>query len=338
MTNTTKAAKLSANKQKPIERFTGKIICGDTLKILRTLPDESVDCVITSPPYWALRNYNVEGQIGLEPTIEEYLEKLANVFREIYRVLKPEGTAWVNFGDTYANKTKGGQKNKPQHNIFDSLNRRATFAQLKPNLNIRPKSLCLIPSRFALQMIEAGWILRNEIIWHKSNVMPQSFRDRFTVDFEKLFFFTKSGKYFFDQQFEPLKNPERLKKPYRNPNNFHKWQNADKTLPINHEAMERSRPRVLKTGRNKRCVWSIGTSQFKGEHFAVFPERLVETPVKAGCPDGGIVLDPFMGSGTTAVVARRLGKQFIGIDLNPDYVTLAEQRLSQMEMKPANNW
>jgi DNA modification methylase len=154
---------------KPIEKLTNKIICGDSLEILKTIPSDSIDCVVTSPPYWALRDYNEKGQIGLESSIEEYLEKLLAVFDEVRRVLKASGTCWVNFGDTYANKTKGGHRNKPQGNMYDSLTKRATFPKLKTELSIPPKSLCMIPSRFALKMIEQDWILRNEIIWHKPN-------------------------------------------------------------------------------------------------------------------------------------------------------------------------
>ena len=296
------------------------------------MPTESVDCVVTSPPYWALRDYRVKGQIGLESSIEEYLARLMAVFAQIHRVLKPEGTCWVNFGDTYANKTKGGRKNKLRHNIFDSLNR-ASFPVFTPRLDIPPKSLCLIPSRFAIRMIEEqGWILRNEIIWHKPNAMPQSFKDRFTVDFEKLFFFTKSPKYSFTQQFEPLKNVERLQRRRLNPASPHKWKTGSPWLPFSSRSLEASRVKTLRAGgRNRRAVWSISTSQFKGKHFAVFPERLVETPIKAGCPSGGIVLDPFMGSGTTAAVAKRFGRRFIGIELSANYAKLGRERISQTE-------
>lgn len=325
-----KAKSPSKNKeifQKSIESFVNKIICGDSLQVLKKLPDESIDCVVTSPPYWMLRNYNVKGQIGLEPSIEEYLEKLMNVFTEIRRVLKPTGTCWVNFGDTYANKTKGGHRNKPQNNMFDSLTKRAAFPKLKTELSIPSKSLCLIPSRFTIKMIEQGWILRNEIIWHKPNVMPQSVRDRFTVDFEKMFFFVKSRRYYFRQQYEKLKNPERLKRRLLNPSNKHK-QTESYWFSRNSESMKKSRLKMLETGRNKRCVWTIGTTNFAGEHFAVYPAKLIETPIKAGCPEGGIVLDPFVGSGTTAVVAKRLGRNFIGIELSMEYSKLAKSRMS----------
>lgn len=316
---------------KPIEKFTNKIICGDALKILKTIPSESIDCVVTSPPYWALRDYGVKGQIGLESTIEEYLEKLLAVFDEFKRVLKLSGTLWINFGDTYANKTKGGHRNKPQGNIYDSLSKRATFPRLKAEINIPAKSLCLIPARFAVKMIEQGWILRNEIIWHKSNAMPQSVRDRFSVDFEKIFFFVKNRKYFFRRQFEPLKNPGELKRRYSNPFEQHSYRKAAGRNYKSQEAIKRSQMEILKKGKNKRSVWTIGTGTANGNHFAVYPPRLIETPVLAGCPENGIVLDPFMGSGTTALVAERLGRKYIGIDLNSEYVKLARNRLKNIE-------
>lgn len=325
---------LSAHiSSKPIEFFTDKIIGGDAEKVLKKLPDESVDCVVTSPPYWALRDYGVAGQIGLEPSIEAYLERLVAVFTEIRRVLKPTGTLWVNFGDTYSNKTKGGYRNKPQNNMYDRLSRRATFPKLKIELDIPAKSLCLIPARFALRMIEQNWILRNEIIWHKPNVMPQSAKDRFTVNFEKVFFFVKERKYYFRQQFEPLKNRERLKRRLLNPEKSHK-QTESYWFSANPKLSEKRRLKMLEKGRKKRCVWTIGTTSFGGQHFAVYPERLVETPILAGCPEGGIVLDPFSGSGTTAVVAKKLNRRFIGIELNPAYVKLAQKRLRKLQITP----
>lgn len=318
--------------QKPLEKLLNKIICGDALQTLKKLPDESVDCVVTSPPYWALRDYDVKGQIGLESSIEEYLEKLLAVFDEVKRTLKPTGTCWVNFGDTYANKTKGGQDNKLQNNIFDSLTERSVIPKLKLKLNIRPKSLCLIPSRFAIKMIERGWILRNEIIWHKPNAMPQSVKDRFTVDFEKVFFFVKERKYYFQQQFEPLKNPNELRRRYSNPFEKHIYWKLTGRTHKNLEAVKRSQREILKRGRNKRSVWLIGTGVKNGSHLAVYPPRLAEIPILAGCPKNGIVLDPFVGSGTTAAVAQKLKRNYIGIDLNKDYVKMAKQRLYQISL------
>ena len=318
--------KAKQNIQKPIEFFINKIICGDALKVLKTIPDESIDCVVTSPPYWALRDYGVKGQIGLEPSIEEYLEKLILIFDEAKRVLKPSGTCWVNFGDTYANKAKGGHRNKIQNNIFDSLTERSVIPKLKTELSIPSKSLCLIPSRFAIRMVEKGWILRNEIIWHKPNAMPQSIKDRFTVDFEKMFFFVKSRKYYFKRQFEPLRNPQELRRKLSNPFEKHIYRKLNGRKYKSLEAIKRSQKEILKTGRNKRCVWTIGTGVSNGNHYAVYPPKLIETPILAGCPENGIVLDPFIGSGTTAIVAKKLRRNFIGIELNPEYSKLAWKR------------
>ncbi|MCD9187018.1 MAG: site-specific DNA-methyltransferase [Pyrinomonadaceae bacterium] len=313
---------------KPINAFINKIVCGDSLKVLKTIPAASIDCVITSPPYWALRDYGVNGQIGLEPRITEYLDKLILIFDEVKRVLKPSGTCWVNLGDTYANKTKGGQRNKPQNNIFDALTARAVIPKLKTDLEIPAKSLCLIPAQFALQMIEKGWILRNEIIWHKPNAMPQSVKDRFTVDFEKLFFFVKQRRYYFKRQFEPLKNPNELKRRYSDPYENHRYRKSLGRVAKSLERMKQSQKEILERGRNKRCVWTIGNGMSRSNHFAVFPEKLIETPILAGSSVGGIVLDPFLGSGTTAIAAKKLNRKFIGIDLNPEYVKLAKRRLS----------
>lgn len=312
-----------------IYKYLNRIISGDSLKILKRLPSESVDCVVTSPPYWMLRDYRVKGQIGLEASIEDYLKKLLNVFAEIRRVLLPAGTVWVNFGDTYANPSKGGQQNEVRGDLFDSLTKRAKLPKLKTKLTISAKSLCLIPERFAIKMIEAGWILRNQIIWHKPNVMPQSVRDRFTVDFEKMFFFVKQKRYYFERQYEPLKSPEEMRRKFSNPFVNHHYRQTLRKRQTNLEVVKQAQAAILKRGRNKRCVWSIGTGTTNGNHSAVYPPRLIETPIKAGCPKDGIVLDPFMGSGTTAVVAKRLGRNFIGIELNKNYVKLSKQRLQK---------
>lgn len=321
---------------KSVEQFTNKIIGGDSLEVLKTLPSESIDCIVTSPPYWALRDYGVRGQIGLEENFEEYLEKLISVFDEIKRVLKSSGTCWVNFGDTYANKTKGGQRNKPQGNIFDSFSKRPPFEKLKTSLAVPPKSLCLIPSRFAIRMIDRGWILRNEIIWHKSNAMPQSVKDRFTVDFEKVFFFVKSKKYYFKQQYESLKHPEELKRRYSNPYENHRYWKFDRRAPKSLKKIKASQKEILQKGRNKRCVWTIGNGQSIFNHYAVFPEKLIETPILAGCPSDGIILDPFIGSGTTALAAKKLKRNFIGIELNPEYVKIAKNRFKLIKTSPTS--
>src|SRR5947209_6891825 len=195
-----------------------RILCGDALKVIQRLPSDSIDCVITSPPYWALRDYGVKGQLGLEPSFHDYLDKLCEVFDEVRRVLKPDGTCWVNMGDTYSSPMKGGGgTGQTGDGVYDRLKRRAGFGPVKLKTGLPPKTLCQIPARFAIEMIERGWLLRNEIIWWKPNCMPQSARDRFTVDFEKVFFFVKSRRYYFKQQYEEVKDKNRLKRRFFDP-------------------------------------------------------------------------------------------------------------------------
>jgi site-specific DNA-methyltransferase (adenine-specific) len=313
----------------PSPKYLNRIIGGDAVTVLRRLPAESIDCVVTSPPYWSLRDYGVEGQLGLEPSPEMYIERLCAVFDEIKRVLKPSGTCWVNLGDAYATRSsKTGKLPKhPQPIRSPAANRALDFK--RPSSRLPGKCLVQLPSRFAIEMISRGWVLRNEIIWHKPNCLPQSARDRFTVDFEKLFFFVKQRRYHFRQQFEPLQGRDRMLRRLINPENDHKREYGDRYVSaINPSSAEASRRRILRRGRNKRSVWRISVRPFRDRHFAVYPPALIETPIMAGCPKGGVVLDPFMGSGTTALVARRLGRNFVGIELNPDYIRLARRRLS----------
>jgi len=300
-----------------------QVIQGDCLEVLKTLPDESVDMVITSPPYWALRDYGVDGQLGLETTFQEYITKLCDIFDEVKRVLKKEGTCWVNIGDTY---NSGGNyrvdsDDKPAK--IDHIQRGRVKVDTKEQ-GLPNKCLIQIPSRFAIEMTNRGWILRNEIIWHKPNCMPSSVTDRFTVDFEKLFFFTKSKKYYFEQQLEPYTEP------------INRW-GGTMVKRINgsdeYGVAQRIRDyRPVKEGKNKRTVWSINTKSFSEAHFAVYPEKLCETPIKAGCPIGGIVLDPFFGAGTTGLVAKKLGRDYVGIELNPEYIDIINKRLSQQSL------
>ena len=289
-----------------------KIYQGDCLEVLKSFPDDSIDMVMTSPPYWALRDYGVEGQLGLEPTFQEYITKLCDIFDEVKRVLKKEGTCWVNMGDTYS----GGVNNNDKKKVDGAK----TIKPIKA-VGVQDKCLLQIPSRFAIEMTARGWILRNEIIWHKPNCMPSSVKDRFTVDFEKLFFFTKSKKYYFETQYEeatsisgkPSKPSAEMTKAYLgNPPTFTR--------------------KVGEQGRNKRCVWRITTKPYKEAHFATYPEALCETPIKAGCPVGGTVLDPFFGAGTTGLVAKKLGRNYIGIELNPEYIKIVEERLKQQTL------
>jgi len=273
-------------------------------------------------------------ELGLEPTFEEYITKLCNVFDEVKRILRDDGTCWVVIGDTYMGNSsyseagrqgygndKIGMINKekwqdPKYKAAGNSRLRAR-EHIKSG-NVRSKSLCQIPFRFAIKMVNRGWILRNTIIWHKESCMPSSVKDRFTVDFEYVFFFSKSKKYYFETQREPHKNSsiERTKHPWdghREPMSAYVGMDISKMCHPD--------------GRNKRCVWTINPKPFKESHFAVYPEELCETPIKAGCIKNGIVLDPFFGAGTTGLVALKQNKKFIGIELNKEYIKIAKNRL-----------
>jgi len=303
-----------------------KIYQGDTLTVLKTFPDEAVDMVITSPPYYALRDYGVEGQIGLEPTFQEYLDNLIAIFDEVKRILKPFGSCWVVLGDTYSGDKNGKTDNKVGGYLKDSS------INIHKRAELPKKCLLQIPNRFAIMMTDRGWILRNEIIWHKPNCMPSSAKDRFTVNFEKMFFFVKSHSYYFEQQKVPMKTkdltpPRGSKAVIGNKNSGLRKQDM-----VGRNDYTGFNARYMPSDdlmRNARCVWTISTKPFKGAHFAVFPEKLVEMPIKACCPENGIVLDIFMGSGTTGVVTKKLGRNFVGIDLNEEYIAMTEMRIDE---------
>ena len=306
-----------------------KIICGDALEELKKLPDESINMCMTSPPYWALRDYGVDGQLGLEPIFDEYINKLCNVFDEVKRVLRNDGTCWVVIGDTYAGTMPKTEKDLGKNPLESKHN----IGKGTINCGVQNKSLILIPFRFAVEMQKRGWVLRNVIIWHKPNCMPSSVKDRFTVDFEYVFFFSKKKKYYFEQQLEPLSDVtiEDIKKR-KNLNCLtgekgSKEFNADKPI---YQVPKKGRLRtdfINLEGRNKRTVWQISPKPFPEAHFAVYPEELCETPIKASCPKEGVVLDPFFGAGTTGVVAKKLGRKYIGIELNKEYIKIAEARI-----------
>lgn len=312
------------------------IYLGDSKEVLKTFPGESINCVVTSPPYWSLRDYGVNGQLGLEKTFNDYINKLCDVFDEVKRVLRKNGTCWVNLGDTYSGS--GGTSQK-----FNDLclEKRKIMAKVFPKkedkpswskLNYTRKSLVMIPFRFAIEMVNRGWILRNVIIWHKPNCMPSSVKDRLTVDFEYLFFFTKEKNYFFETQYE-----ESVTKSYRKFNIRVRNVKSGKISSSQYKASEKelssTQTKLVCSGkRNKRCVWHICTKGFHGEHFAVYPEKLIETPIRAGCKEKGIILDPFFGAGTTGIVALKQNKKYVGIELNPKYKKLAEKRLKQISI------
>lgn len=329
----------------------GKIIQGDALSVLKTLDDESVNCCVTSPPYYNLRDYGVDGQIGLESTPEEYIQNLVEIFREVRRVLKNDGTLWVNIGDSYAGSGKGASNypdNAKKYKQGTNKGSVGSYLSKTVSADCKPKDLIGIPWMLAFALRADGWYLRSDIIWAKNNPMPESVKDRCTKSHEYIFFLTKSQKYFFDDEAiaEPVKEStiKRLSQP--NLEN----QNGSLTPSKANGAMKASAPRYggkkytenpdkfyrTKSGnaydfrpkRKKRDVWTVSSQPFKGAHFATFPPNLIEPCILAGCPIGGTVLDPFAGSGTTGMVARQHGRDFILIELNEDYIKLCEERTS----------
>ena len=298
---------------------------------LKNIPDGVIDCCISSPPYWGLRSYlpDCPAEIGKEEHFEEFIINLCNIFDEVKRVLRPEGTCFVNLGDTYAGSGSGTTKNADTSKYIENSkqvyvlpNGTAKASKFRgTGLN---KSLLMIPERFAIEMVSRGWILRNQIVWHKPNQMPSSATDRFTVDFEKIFFFVQqSTDYYFEQQLEPYTKPlDRWGGDDLEANGKSTWDDGTGQTTYRNRNM-----RPNPDGKNMRTVWSINTEPFPKAHFATYPEKLVERMMKAGCPKDGIVLDPFMGAGTTAVVARKLGRNFTGFELNTEYIKIANQRL-----------
>ena len=377
-----------------------KIYQGNAIDVMKTLPDKSVNCIITSPPYWGLRSYKTDGviwdgdpncphdfisdghyndnmrfraghntqvgnnknpeiytikksggpnpkepharfesssqfcslcgawkgELGSEPTFTLFIQHLVQVFTECKRILRDDGCLFVNLGDTYASGTRdngNGYDETRWEKSKEGQNCKGWHIQPNRQLkNYQAKCLCLIPERFAIAMVDGGWILRNKIIWYKRSAMPSSAKDRFTVDWEAVYFFTKKAHYYFEQQFEPCAEStfERIKYPRGNENS-----KASKKI-YGIQTMDYG---DYSQGRNKRCVWDVTPKGFKGSHYAVFPEALVEPMIKAGCPEGGLVYDPFMGAGTTAVVAKKLNRHYLGSELNQSYIEMAEDRIKQ---------
>lgn len=274
------------------------------------------------------------GNLGNEPNFDLYLKHLCSIFDECYRVLKKEGTCWVVMGDTYWTAkgscfNPGGGKNS-----FNKDNNKKAFPLHRGNRSDIPgypiKSLCMIPSRFSINMIDHGWILRNDIIWHKPNAKPNYAYDRFTHDYEHIFFFTKSDKYYFEQQYEP-QSPNTHSRG-KNPKTTDRFKEKCSRIngTIAHKDWQEKTPDMkLSRGKIKRSVWSISKSTSTVAHYAIYPERLIEDPMRAGCPVGGIILDPFMGSGTTARVALRLRRKFVGIELSESYNGIIDKKLSK---------
>lgn len=304
----------------------------DCLEGLKLLDDNSIDCCVTSPPYYGLRDYGVDGQIGLENTLEEYIKKLVIVFREVKRVLKDEGTLWLNLGDSYAGSGKGQwEYGKGQKEVYVPTKDSPQCKLPKVPASLKPKDLMGIPWRVAFALQEDGWYLRQDIIWHKPNAMPESVKDRCTKAHEYIFLLSKNRKYYFDN--EAIKEDAKPESEKRYKSTFYtgKKEMSGQGRPGNVS----NTPGYKKwTGkRNKRSVWTVPTMPFKESHFATFPPKLIEPCILAGCPVGGIVLDPFMGSGTTAQVALELQRNFIGFELNPKYIEIAEKyRLNKIQL------
>jgi DNA modification methylase len=340
-----------------------KIIQGNCLEVLKEMPEQSVNTCVTSPPYWGLRDYGTatweggdekcdhqgeimrkhhisdnkekprefykkqcgkcgaireDSQLGLEDTPEEYVENLVKLFREVRRVLRDDGTVWLNLGDSYSS---GGRTTTTNQTLRGDKDYGAT--RPKPSKNIKPKDLIGIPWRVAFALQADGWYLRQDIIWHKPNPMPESVKDRCTKAHEYIFLLSKNSKYYYDN--EAIKEPakdwgtrDRSKGKYHNKG----------TGLTPHTGLEKSYPT-----KNKRSVWTVTTKPFKGAHFAVFPMDLIEPCVLAGCPEGGTVLDPFGGSGTTGLVAKQNKRNAVLIELNTKYIDIAEDRITNTFMQ-----
>lgn len=330
------------------------IIEGDAAAILKDFPDECFHCCVTSPPYFGLRDYGNPGQIGMERTPDEYIAKLVRVFREVRRILRGDGTLWLNIGDSYNTpngRRSGAIRADTQGTIQHTNSGSITIGKSTTDLvdGIARKELIGIPWMLAFALRSDGWYLRQDIIWHKPNPMPESVRDRCTKAHEYLFLLSKNERYYFDIQAmqEPCvkgyarstfhngktaqHQPGASTKPRRAGNKSHKYVNAYQSSDTEEHRTKAGLMDVANKEwetRNRRSVWTIATQPFRGAHFATFPEKLVEPCVLAGSPATGLVLDPFCGSGTVGVVANRHGRYFVGIELTPEYVLMAEERIS----------
>lgn len=355
--------------------MTVTILIGDVREQLRTLDPDSVHCVVTSPPYWGLRDYGVDGQIGLEKSPAEFIAVMVDVFNEVHRVLRPDGTCWINMGDSYAGSW--GAQGRP-NGTGDMAGRGVSNAraiasapQFRNNtgtrgkeFGLKPKDLVMMPHRLAIALQDVGWWVRQDIVWSKPNPMPESVRDRCTKAHEYIFLLTKGETYYFDQAAiaEPLAEssiarlsqdiaqqagssrvPGKTNGAMKAVSRGVGWgHGTDKETRQRDRVMERVdagtsarmgrgpgwREKAQPETRNKRSVWTLATQPYKEAHFATFPPELPETCIKAGCPPGGTVLDPFFGAGTTGLVADRLQRDCIGIELNPAYAQIARRRIT----------
>lgn len=294
------------------------LLNGDCREVMKTLPDASVNCCVTSPPYWGLRDYGHAGQLGLERTPQEYVGAMVRVFAEVRRVLRDDGTLWLNLGDTYnAFNAGAGPGGWPGQERRDGARPKLESGYGLRDKGLKEKDLIGIPWRVALALQADGWWLRADIIWHKPNPMPESVTDRPTKCHEYLFLMAKAESYYYDAAAiaEPCK-PE-------------SWHNSDFRSPRNkeiHPTTGNGERNARGVTRNKRTVWTVTTQPYREAHFATFPPDLVKPCILAGCPAGGLVLDPFAGSGTTGKVALELGRRAVLIELNPAYLKLSDER------------
>ncbi|KPG72873.1 DNA-methyltransferase [Pseudomonas libanensis] len=338
-----------------------RVLIGDCIESMRMLKDQSINTCVTSPPYFGLRDYGMAGQIGLEETPAEFVGRLVEVFREVRRVLRNDGTVWLNMGDTYASiaggYAPGGSAGK--HDMVSQATRGAVLRGMRrsPPMGLKQKDLMGIPWRLAFALQDDGWYLRQDIIWHKPNPMPESTRDRCTKSHEYLFLLSKSPRYYYDQ--DAIKEPVALSsitrmaqdleqqrgsdrvpgksngpmKAVRSKRDSFKRDDSKREQPIPGQSLGTHRPDREESAwpldtRNKRSVWTVPTQGFKGAHFATFPPDLIRPCILAGAPLGGVVLDPFGGAGTTAVVAMQEGRKSILCELNPEYAAMAERRIA----------
>lgn len=308
------------------------ILQGDCLEVLKTLEDESVDCCVTSPPYYGLRDYGMSEQIGLEESPGQYISKLRMVFAEVHRVLKSDGTLWVNIGDSYAgncSRTSTGRAGLglPREGIFERVGG-------------KHKDLIGIPWMLAFALREDGWYLRQDIIWAKPNPMPESVKDRCTKSHEYIFLLSKKPKYYFDyeaiQEDAIWKDDKRLtagRIEYDGKRSEGTDMHAQKSFVGSYVKKADGEEGEVYPVRNKRDVWNVAVQPVKEAHFATYPEALIEPCILAGCKPGGVVLDPFFGSGTTGRVALKNNRHYIGIELNPDYIEIAKRRTDNVQTK-----
>lgn len=330
------------------------IYTGDALPVLKSLPSDSLDCCVTSPPYYGLRDYGVAGQTGLEHTPEEYIEKLAAVFMEVRRILKPGGTLWIVIGDSYAGSGRGIGGDINRKGIQPAASYAGEFLKPYKLDTYKSKDLMGIPWLLAFALRNAGWYLRQDIIWHKPNPMPESVRDRCTKAHEYIFLLSKSQKYYFDHNamLEPANYDNRKKMTHSGSAKYLNHSTGAGVQNISKSGRERwpeairgytkagvsslseqhhSSRMVMIPARNKRSVWTVPAKGFKEAHFATFPPDLIRICIAAGCPPNGVVLDPFFGAGTTGLVARQIGRHYIGIELNEEYVKMAQKRIGVAE-------